>query len=154
MNRNRSVYVRPPKTLPAGLADHHNFLYHFLFSFRLQKGRGLETRGLYTVRDAGTLRPLRQNASLRQRRGPGRDQRGVHRLGRPESVGHKDYIVKRPRSLVITEKPAAEVLKGCMENGVLCLTAKDKVRLLPALNIPMDVLKKAVAVIKEEAGKE
>ena len=53
-----------------------------------------------------------------------------------------------------TEKPAAEVLKGCMENGVLCLTAKDKVRLLPALNIPMDVLKKAVSVIKEEAGKE
>lgn len=53
-----------------------------------------------------------------------------------------------------TEKPAAEVLKGCMEKGVLCLTAKDKVRLLPALNIPMDVLKKAVDVIKEEAGKE
>ena len=53
-----------------------------------------------------------------------------------------------------TEKPAAEVLKGCMEKGVLCLTAKDKVRLLPALNIPMEVLKKAVAVIKEEAGKE
>lgn len=53
-----------------------------------------------------------------------------------------------------TQKPAAEVLKGCMEQGVLCLTAKDKVRLLPALNIPMDVLKKAVAVIKEEAGKE
>ena len=53
-----------------------------------------------------------------------------------------------------TEKPAAEVLKGCMEKGVLCLTAKDKVRLLPALNIPMDVLKKAVEVIKEEAGKE
>ncbi len=53
-----------------------------------------------------------------------------------------------------TEKPAAEVLKGCMEQGVLCLTAKDKVRLLPALNIPMDVLKKAVEVIKEEAGKE
>ena len=53
-----------------------------------------------------------------------------------------------------TKKPAAEVLKGCMEEGVLCLTAKDKVRLLPALNIPMDVLKKAVDVIKEQAGKE
>lgn len=53
-----------------------------------------------------------------------------------------------------TEKPAGDVLKGCMEQGVLCLTAKDKVRLLPALNIPMDVLKKAVDVIKEEAGKE
>lgn len=47
-----------------------------------------------------------------------------------------------------TEKPAKEVVAACMENGVLCLTAKDKVRLLPALNIPMDVLKKAVEVIK------
>ncbi len=48
-----------------------------------------------------------------------------------------------------TEKPASEVVAKCMENGVLCLTAKDKVRLLPALNIPMDVLEKAVAVIKD-----
>lgn len=47
-----------------------------------------------------------------------------------------------------TEKPAKEVVSACMENGVLCLTAKDKVRLLPALNIPMDVLKAAVEVIK------
>ena len=47
-----------------------------------------------------------------------------------------------------TKKPAKEVVAACMENGVLCLTAKDKVRLLPALNIPMDVLKKAVEVIK------
>ena len=47
-----------------------------------------------------------------------------------------------------TVKPAAEVLKKCMENGVLCLTAKDKVRLLPALNIPMEVLKEAVEVLK------
>ena len=47
-----------------------------------------------------------------------------------------------------TVKPAGEVIKQCMENGVLCLTAKDKVRLLPALNIPMDVLMKAVEVIK------
>lgn len=53
-----------------------------------------------------------------------------------------------------TVKPAADVLKGCMKQGVLCLTAKDKVRLLPALNIPMELLQKAVAVIKEEAGKE
>ena len=47
-----------------------------------------------------------------------------------------------------TVKPASEVVSKCMENGVLCLTAKDKVRLLPALNIPMDVLRKAVATIK------
>lgn len=49
---------------------------------------------------------------------------------------------------VKTEKPAAEVVSICMEKGVLCLTAKDKVRLLPALNIPMDLLKEAVNVIR------
>ncbi len=49
---------------------------------------------------------------------------------------------------VKTVKPAAEVVKTCMENGVLCLTAKDKVRLLPALNIPTELLDRAVAVIK------
>ncbi|MBQ7288588.1 MAG: aspartate aminotransferase family protein [Clostridia bacterium] len=48
-----------------------------------------------------------------------------------------------------TVKPAADVVKACMEKGVLCLTAKDKVRLLPALNIPWDDLKKAVDIIKE-----
>ena len=47
-----------------------------------------------------------------------------------------------------TLKPAKDVVAACMENGVLCLTAKDKVRLLPALNIPLEVLEKAVAVIK------
>ena len=48
-----------------------------------------------------------------------------------------------------TVKPATEVLAACRENGVLCLTAKDKVRLLPALNIPDDLLIKAAAVIRE-----
>lgn len=47
-----------------------------------------------------------------------------------------------------TVRPAAEVVAACMENGVLCLTAKDKVRLLPALNIPDDLLRKAAEVIR------
>lgn len=47
-----------------------------------------------------------------------------------------------------TAKPAPDVVKACMEQGVLCLTAKDKVRLLPALNIPMETLKEAVRIIK------
>ena len=46
-----------------------------------------------------------------------------------------------------TVKPAGEVLAACMEKGVLCLTAKTKLRLLPALNIPMAILKEAVDVI-------
>lgn len=48
-----------------------------------------------------------------------------------------------------TKKNAGDVVKACMQKGVLCLTAKDKVRLLPALNIPMNVVKKAVDIIKE-----
>lgn len=47
-----------------------------------------------------------------------------------------------------TAKPAGEVVKACMEKGVLCLTAKDKVRLLPALNIPEETLVKALEIIK------
>lgn len=45
------------------------------------------------------------------------------------------------------KKSAGEVVKTCMEHGVLCLTAKDRVRLLPALNIPEDLLKKALQVL-------
>lgn len=48
-----------------------------------------------------------------------------------------------------TLKPASEVISACMEKGVLPLKAKDKVRLLPPLNIPMEELKKAVEIIKE-----
>ena len=47
-----------------------------------------------------------------------------------------------------TEKSAGEVLAECMANGVLVLTAHGKVRLVPALNIPMELVEKAVAVIK------
>ncbi len=55
---------------------------------------------------------------------------------------------------VKTVKPAAEVINYCMENGVLVIKAKDKVRLLPALNIPFEQLKKAVSVIKDAAKEE
>ena len=48
-----------------------------------------------------------------------------------------------------TEKDASEVINTCMKKGVLVIKAKDKVRLLPALNIPMELLEQAVGVIKE-----
>ena len=51
-----------------------------------------------------------------------------------------------------TKKPAREVVNLCKDRGVLCLTAKDKVRLLPALNIPDELLKEAIGVIKECVG--
>jgi acetylornithine/N-succinyldiaminopimelate aminotransferase len=46
-----------------------------------------------------------------------------------------------------TVRPAADVVAKCVENGALCLTAKDKVRLLPALNIPDELLERAADVI-------
>ncbi len=54
---------------------------------------------------------------------------------------------------VKTLKPVKEVLQYCIDNGVLFLTAKDKIRLLPALNIPFDLLKKAIDVLKEACAK-
>ncbi len=61
-----------------------------------------------------------------------------------ESVSGKGLMIG-----IKTEKAAGDIVKKCMENGVLCLTAKDKVRLLPALNIPMELVEKAVSVIKQ-----
>jgi len=53
-----------------------------------------------------------------------------------------------------TVRPAKDVVADCMKMGVLCLTAKDKVRLLPSLNIPMEQLEKAVSVIKAACAKK
>ena len=50
---------------------------------------------------------------------------------------------------VTTEKPVSEVLAACMEKGVLCLSAKEKLRLLPPLNIPQEQLEKAIDIIIE-----
>ena len=51
-----------------------------------------------------------------------------------------------------TTAPAGDVVRECMNRGVLCLTAKDKVRLLPALNIPMEDLEYAIETIKAVAA--
>ena len=48
-----------------------------------------------------------------------------------------------------TVKDAKEIANECLRRGVLVLTAKDKVRLLPPLNIDTELLKKALEVIKE-----
>ena len=48
-----------------------------------------------------------------------------------------------------TERDAAEVIDACMEKGVLVIKAKNKVRLLPALNIPTEQLEQAIGIIKE-----
>ena len=51
------------------------------------------------------------------------------------------------------ERPADEIVKECREKGVLVIKAKQKVRLLPALNIEIELLEKAINVLKEICAK-
>jgi len=69
-----------------------------------------------------------------------------------ELTGAKGVISVSGLGLMLgveVEKPAMEVANACLERGVLVLTAKKKLRLLPALNIGWDELKAAVSVLKE-----
>ena len=47
-----------------------------------------------------------------------------------------------------TKRAAADVIKQCINDGVLCLSAKDRVRLLPPLNTPDSLLLRAAEIIK------
>ena len=51
------------------------------------------------------------------------------------------------------ERNASDVISECMDRGVLVIKAKNKVRLLPALNIPMEQLEKAINILKEVLAK-
>ncbi|MBQ4105051.1 MAG: acetylornithine/succinylornithine family transaminase [Clostridia bacterium] len=55
---------------------------------------------------------------------------------------------------ITTEKPVDEIVSECMNRGVLVIKAKQKLRLLPALNIPMETLSKAVEIIKSVCNTE
>lgn len=48
-----------------------------------------------------------------------------------------------------TAKPAADVVRQCLQSGLLVLSAKDKVRLLPPLNIPLELLAEGLDILKE-----
>ena len=51
---------------------------------------------------------------------------------------------------ISTDKDAGEIAKSCLENGLLVLTAhKNKVRLLPALNISYDEIDEGLKILKE-----
>lgn len=52
-----------------------------------------------------------------------------------------------------TERPVQDLVAACIQRGVLVLTAHEKLRLLPPLNIEWEQLKKAVEIIKEELAK-
>lgn len=50
---------------------------------------------------------------------------------------------------VKTNKDVKELIAQCRERGLIILNAKDKARLLPALNIPMELLEKGTAILTE-----
>jgi len=49
---------------------------------------------------------------------------------------------------VKTEKDAKKVVADCLSKGLIVITAKDKLRLLPALNIPDEMLEKGIEILK------
>lgn len=53
-----------------------------------------------------------------------------------------------------TTRDAGAIIAECMENGVLLLKAKNKVRMLPPLNIPMENLEKALEIFISACEKE
>ena len=69
-----------------------------------------------------------------------------------ELIGSKGVVSVSGMGLMLgikTERPNKEIISECMENGVLVLSAKDKVRLLPPLNISKENLEKAIKILKE-----
>jgi len=54
---------------------------------------------------------------------------------------------------VESDKNPKELVKALLKRGVVCLTAKNKLRLLPPLTIGWDELEQAVEIIKEELSK-
>ncbi|MBQ6482619.1 MAG: acetylornithine/succinylornithine family transaminase [Anaerolineaceae bacterium] len=45
--------------------------------------------------------------------------------------------------------PASKIVTAAIEKGVLALTAKDRIRLLPALTIPWEQLRESITVLKD-----
>lgn len=54
---------------------------------------------------------------------------------------------------IACDKEPKALVNALLARGVVCLTAKNKLRLLPPLTIPWDALEKAVTIIKEELAK-
>ncbi|MBQ8372155.1 MAG: acetylornithine transaminase [Clostridia bacterium] len=53
---------------------------------------------------------------------------------------------------VETTADVNEVLAECLKRGILPIKAKNKIRLLPALNIPLDLLEEAIITLKTVAA--
>ncbi len=50
---------------------------------------------------------------------------------------------------IATDKPSAEVASACLRDGLMVLTAHEKVRLLPPLNISFEALRQGIDILKK-----
>ena len=69
-------------------------------------------------------------------------------------LGHKNIISVSGRGLMVGVElkeglNAADIVKKGIEKGVIMLTAKKKIRLLPPLNIPFDILERGLDILLE-----
>ena len=55
---------------------------------------------------------------------------------------------------VEVEGDAKKIVNECIKRGVIFLTAKTKVRMLPALNISYELLDRALTVLKQVCAEE
>lgn len=72
-----------------------------------------------------------------------------------EQCEHVDHVSGMGLMIGVTLKNKAlmDVVEGCVDHGVLVLTANGLLRLLPPLNIPWDELKEAISIVKEVIDK-
>lgn len=72
-----------------------------------------------------------------------------------EQCEHVDHVSGMGLMIGVTLKNKAlmDVVEGCVDHGVLVLTANGLLRLLPPLNIPWDELKEAISIVKKVIDK-
>ena len=72
-----------------------------------------------------------------------------------EQCEHVDHVSGMGLMIGVTlkNKDLMDVVEGCVDNGVLVLTANGLLRLLPPLNIPWDELKEAIGIVKKVIDK-
>ena len=143
LERYQTLYARFRGSVAAPTAGLH-FSESVLEEIR-SKNVSTETVCLHV--GAGTFLPVKSSLV---------SEHTMHREPFVVTLDLLEKLVSRSGHLVAVGTTSVRTLESlyyvgvkCIEEGILCLTAKDKVRLLPALNIPMDVLKKAIDVIKK-----
>ncbi len=78
--------------------------------------------------------------------------RECNKLVKEKLLKHKNIVSISGKGLMIGIElkeglKSSDIVKEGIEKGVIMLTAKNKVRLLPALNIPFDVLEKGLDIL-------